>query len=195
MAHSSLYLQPKRGKVDPTTLKPDPLPDKPQTLWAQVERTHDQVSGLRLQRYVIPYEFDYTDIPACTATGGVSGGAGATVTLPVIPAKARVLNVWAEMVTSFVNDAGSQDIDGVVLNTDTVIADALLAANSTGIVAAPTFSLAAVNSGVSADEATQVLPKLYAVNVTPAVYFAGANTVLYTAGKMRLYVEVLSYFE
>lgn len=188
------YIAPKRGTVDPVTLKPNPLSDAIGTFFTQVVKTHDQVSGLRLTSYVIPYEFDFNDVPACTSTGGISGGAGATVVLPNIPATSRILSVWAEVVSSFVNSGGSQDIDAVTLNTDSVLADADIAA-AAGVYVAPEFSLAAVASGVSADAVTCLFPKKYAVNVTPKVYFAGANTVTYSAGKMRLYVEVLSYFE
>lgn len=187
-------IAPKRGTVDATTLKPNPLSDKPQTQFIQVERSHDERQGLRLHRYVIPYEFDYTAIAACTSSGGVSGGAGSSVSLPQIPATCRIMKVWAEVVTAFVNSAGSEDIDGVVLNTDAVIADAGISA-AAGTYVAPEFTLAAVNSGADADAITYVFPKEYAVLVTPKVWFAGANGVTYTAGKMRLYVEVLSYFE
>lgn len=191
---TNFYIQPKRGTVDPTTLKPNPLSDKPQTQFIQVEKTHDQVSGERLHHYTVAYEFDYASIPACTSTGGISGGAGATVSLNVIPANARVLNVDVEIVSNLVNDAGSQDVDGVYLNTDAVLADADISA-AAGWYHAPNFTLAAVGSGVSADAVTYVFPREYQVNVTPILYFAGANTVRYTAGKVRVYVEVLSYFE
>jgi hypothetical protein len=190
-------IAPKRGTVDATTLKPNPLSDKPQTFFAQVERGHDERAGMRLMRYTIPYEFDYTDIPTCTAAGGVSAGAGATVSLPQIPATSRILGVVAEVVTAFTNDAAggsTADIDAVALNTDVVLADAAITA-SAGVFKAPEFTLAAVSSGVDPDAITYVFPKKYSVLVTPKVYFAGADTVKYTAGKMRLFVEVLSYFE
>lgn len=171
-------ITPKRGTVDPTTLKPNPLSDKPQTYFIQVERAHNQVDGLRLQTYLIGYEFDYADLPACTATGGVGAGAGTKISLPQIPAVMRVVNGWVEVVDAFVNDAASQEIDGVYFNTDAMIADGNITAG-TGITE---FDAGAV-------------PAKYAVPVAPIVYFTGADTKIYTAGKMRIFVEVISYFE
>ena len=171
-------LAPKRGTVDPTTLKPNPLSDRPQTQFIQVEPSHDQNKGLRLHRYIIPLTFTYADIPTCTAAGGAGGGAGATVSLPQIPATCRVVCGWFETKTAWVNDAGTQEIDGVYLNTDAMIADGNITAAA----------------GVIEFDATAV-PVKYAVLVTPKVYFTGLDTVAYTAGEGVLYVEVISYFE
>ena len=43
--------------------------------------------------------------------------------------------------------------------------------------------------------ATPIPPKIYATPQELIVYFAGAATKVYTAGKSRLYLKVLSYFE
>jgi hypothetical protein len=77
-----------------------------------------------------------------------------------------------------VNDASSQDVDAVKLNSDTIIADA---------------NITAAAGVYKADAAT--LPKKYTVTLTPTVNLAGADGVKYTAGKVRLFIETLSFFE
>ena len=174
-------ITPKRGQVDATTLYPNPLPDKEQTLFLQVERTRDQVSGMRLGEYWIAYEmqFDAVNTGLCTAAGGTGGGAGLTVSFPEIPAKCRVLDGFVEIPTALVNDAGTQDIDQVLLGATEVIADASIAANIATLVG---FAAAGVKL-------------LLTANTTPKVCLAGADTVLYNAGKLRLFIKVLGWFE
>jgi len=177
MPTPTTLLVPKRGTVD-TGLIPVSTPERPQTAWVQVERTRDEYSGKHLMEYYISAEFDFNDLPACTGTGGVSGGAGTKVSLGELPKKLRLLGGYLETVTAWVNDAASEEIDGVFLGSDALLADADITA------AAGFVDLAAA--------ATPIPPKIYATPQELIVYFAGAATKVYTAGKSRLYLKVLS---
>ncbi len=172
-------ITPKRGQLD-ADLFPNPLSDKPQTLFLQVERTRDQVSGLRLGEYWIAYEmsFSASNVGTCLADRG-DGTAGLKVQFPQIPATLRILDLFVEIPTALVNSAGTQDIDGVLLNTDVAIADGNIAANTATLVSA--------DAGVCKVK--------YAVPVTPSVLLAGAGAVTYSVGKLRLFVKALGYFE
>lgn len=172
-------LGPARGVVAADN-KPNPIPGKEQTMFTQVERTRDEVSGKHLTKYLWQFEAVMTvaNPLVCTATGGVAGGAGATLTFPTIPATARITDLYCEIVTALVNSAATQDVDAVKLNADVMIADANIAA-AVGLF--------------KTDAATT--PKKYAVPVVPTICLAGADTVTYTAGKVRLFIETLSYFE
>jgi hypothetical protein len=60
-----------------------------------------------------------------------------------------------------------------------VIADGSIAANTTTMVP---FAAGGVKA-------------IFAVPVTPYIDLVGADTVLYNAGKLRLFIKVLGYFE
>ena len=181
-------VQPQRGSGEFGSEKA--LPGSPHTLFAQVERTRDDRQGQHPLSYWIAYEYGFADIPACTATGGISGGAGATLNLPDLPANARILSVMHETLTAFVNGAATQDIDGVSLGDTEIIADAAIDATAK-LVVAPPFALTEGTPNTVAF----TFPMKLAAATTPKIYFAGANTVKYTAGAGILWVEVVGYMD
>jgi hypothetical protein len=181
-------VQPKRGSGDFGSEQR--LQGSPHSLFMQVERTRDDREGQHPIRYFIGYEYGYADIPACTAAGGAGAGAGATVQFPELPANARILSVMHETLTAFVNDAATQDIDGVSIGDTSMIADAAITA-AAGLVGAPLFTLAEGAPNVP----TFIFPFKLATPATPKVYFAGANTVRYTAGAGIFWIEVVSYMD
>jgi hypothetical protein len=188
-------LGPKRGTRDGIADGVETvLPGSPHTLFVQVEATRDERQGMHPIEYYISYEFDYSDIPACTSAGGVSAGAGATVTLPELPIYARVVDAYFDTLTAFVNDGGTEEIDAVKIGSTSLFADGDLTA-AAGMVKAPEFSLAAVNTGTDPDAVTQKFPIKLAAATPVYVYFAGANTVEYTAGKAILWLKVISYLD
>ncbi len=166
-------LTPARGVVA-VDGKPNPIPDKEQTMFTQVERARDEASGKHLTKYLWQFEAVMTVANPLVCGGGVGG----VLTFPTIPATMRVTDFYCEIATAVVNDAGTQEVDSVKLNADVIIADA-------NITAAAGF--------YKADAAA--LPKKYAVPVVPTVALTGADAVKYTAGKVRLFIETLSYFE
>ncbi len=166
-------LTPARGVVAADG-KPNPIPDKEQTMFTQVERERDEVSGKHLTKYLWQFEavMTATDPLVC------GGGAGGVLTFPAIPATARVTDLYVEIATALVNDAATQDVDSVNLNADVAIADANITAAA---------GLYHVDAGV--------LPKKYATTLVPTITLTGADGVQYIAGKVRLFIETLSYFE
>jgi hypothetical protein len=166
-------LTPARGVVAPDG-KPNPIPDKEQTMFTQVERERDEVSGKHLTKYLWQFEAVMTATDPLVCGGGVGG----VLTFPAIPATARVTDLYAEIVTALVNSAATQDVDAVNLNSDVAIADANITAAA---------GLYKVDAGV--------LPKKYSTTLIPTIVLTGADGVQYTAGKVRLFIETLSYFE
>lgn len=169
-------LTPQRGQTlaDGT---PNPLRNMDETLFVQVERTRDEVSGKHPVRYFEAYVIDYTDIPACTATGGVSGGAGATVASAQLPKNTKILSAYVDVITPFVNSGATQEIDQVAVGATELFSDATL-------TAAAQFKAASATLPLKLSAAAPIY-----------VYFAGADTVTYSAGRAIVYVEVLSYFD
>ena len=94
-------LTPARGVVAADG-KPNPIPDKEQTMFTQVERERDEVSGKHLTKYLWQFEavMTATDPLVC------GGGAGGVLTFPAIPATARITDLYCEIATALVNDAG-----------------------------------------------------------------------------------------
>lgn len=182
-------LGPKRGTRDGIATGVETvLPGSPHTLFVQVEPTRDDRAGMHPIEYYIPYEFTYADIPACTNTGGLSGGAGATVTLPVLPQYARIVDAYLDTLTPFVNSAGTQDIDAVTIGATSLFADADLTA-AAGMVKAQEFEMSVPY------EAVNVFPIKLAAATPAYAYFAGANAVTYTAGAAILWLKVISYMD
>lgn len=169
-------LTPQRGQTlaDGT---PNPIRNMDETLFVQVERTRDEVSGKHPVRYFEAYVIDYTDIPVCTTTGGVSAGVGATAVSPNLPKNTKILSAYMDIITPFVNSAASQEIAQVAVGATELFSDATL-------TAAAQFKAASAT-----------LPLKLSAAVPIYVYFEGADTVTYTAGRAILYVEVLSYFD
>ena len=104
-------LTPARGVVAADG-KPNPIPDKEQTMFTQVERERDEVSGKHLTKYLWQFEAVMTAADPLVC----GGGAGGVLTFPAIPATARVTDLYVEIVTALVNDAATQEVDAVKLN-------------------------------------------------------------------------------
>src|SRR3972149_6480826 len=117
MPTPTTLLVPKRGTVD-TGLIPVSTPERPQTAWVQVERTRDEYSGKHLMEYYISAEFDFNDLPACTGTGGVSGGAGTKVSLGELPRNLRVLGCFLKGIPSGLKIQSSLHRERVFLGSD-----------------------------------------------------------------------------
>ena len=146
-------VRPKRGSG--AYGSEEKMQGSPHSLFLSVERTRDDREGLHTIRYFIAHEFSYADADASNI-----------VTLPPLPANARVLGAYLEVLTAF--DAASAD---VALGTDVIGNDVAVTA---GFLACATG-----------------LPKKYAAVTTPTVTFADAVT----AGAGILWVEVISYMD
>ncbi len=166
-------LTPARGVVAPDG-KPNPIPDKEQTMFTQVERERDEVSGKHLTKYLWQFEAVMTATDPLVCGGGVGG----VLTFPAIPAVARVTDLYVEIAQALVNNAATQDVDSVNLNADVAIADANITA------AAGLYHVDAA-----------VLPRKYSTTLIPTITLSGADGVQYITGKVRLFIETLSYFE
>ena len=146
-------VRPKRGAGDYGSEQR--LQGSPHSLFLSVERTRDDRDGMHAIRYFIAHEFAFGDADASNK-----------VTLPPLPANARVLGAYLEVGTAF--DAASA---AVAIGTDVLAATAAVTA---GFVACATG-----------------LPKKYATSTAPSVTFADAVT----AGAGILWVEVISYMD
>jgi hypothetical protein len=146
-------VRPKRGSGDFGSEQK--MQGSPHSLFLSVERTRDDREGMHTIRYFIAHEFGFADADASNI-----------VTFPPLPANARVLGAYLEVLSAF--DAASAV---VVLGTD-VIGDE--------VAVTPGF-LACVTG----------LPKKYATPTTPIVAFADAVT----EGSGILWVEVISYMD
>lgn len=169
--------------------KPNPLPSTPGTVFVQAVPTHDEYDGKRVLEYWYGYEYTFADIPACTSSGGLSGGAGSTVTFPLLPANARLLAVAHETLTPFVNSASTQDIDAVAVGVTSYLADSAITAGA-GLVAALPLAV-----DFDYNTAVNVFPVKLAAAAAPLVYFAGANGVTYSAGHGILWIKIIGYLD
>jgi len=142
----------------------------------QVTNEHDEDLGKHPVTYTFAWKYTFADIPACTATGGAAGGAGATVLFPALPANCIVKDVMHRTPTAFVNSGGTQEIDGVLVSTDTWMADGDITAGA---------GLTLHGAGAPGH------PLVYATPAVPLIYFAGAAAVTYTSGVGILLIEVL----
>ena len=153
----------------------------PFELYATVEKVRDEREGLRPMKYLLGYKFTFADIPACTAAGGIGGGAGTKVLFPALPPNARVTDFYLEIVTALVNSAGTQDVDGAGIVGTELIADA---AATAAVGLWPGGTAKSVN-----------LPLVCLTSLAPYIFLAGANLVTWTEGVGILWIEVIGYFQ